>query len=249
MRYEGGGFRALWCVFLISALSFLFSACESTQQKSERLGRAGKGTSLAAKGLVVSRQSTDVKVIETDALQDSNGTAAVVALRNTSKRALAEVPIAIDVRDAGGKSLFRNDAPGLEPTLVKAPLLRPGERFLWVNDQVSASTKPHSLKVKVGETATPSPAHVPRIELTAPRLEHDSVSGSEAIGMVANHSRVEQRKLVVFAVARRAGKVVAAGRAQINRLQPGKRARFHVFFIGNPSGARITVAAPPTELH
>ena len=89
---------------------------------------------------------------------------------------------------------------------------------------------------------------MPRITLSRPRLEQDPVSGVSAVGFAANRSRVEQRKLVIFAVARKGGRVVAAGRAQVNRLKPGKRARYTIFFIGNPRGARISVAAPPTRL-
>jgi len=50
---------------------------------------------------------------------------------------------------------------------------------------------------------------------------------------------------VVFAVARRGGRVVAAGRGQIPRLKPGKRVRYQAFFIGNAHGAHVAVSAPP----
>jgi hypothetical protein len=49
-------------------------------------------------------------------------------------------------------------------------------------------------------------------------------------------------------VARRGPKVVAAGRSAIQRLRVGKKGFYHVFFIGNPDGARLSVAAPPTVL-
>ncbi len=104
------------------------------------------------------------------------------------------------------------------------------------------------MKAKVGEGERRSTPRVPRITVTRPRLEQDPVSGVAAVGFAANRSKVEQRKLVVFAVARKGGRVVAAGRAQINRLKPGKRARYTIFFIGNPRGARISVEAPPTSL-
>jgi hypothetical protein len=240
--------RAPFGLFLIPVFWLLFSSCESTQQKSERLAREGKGANLRARGLVVTRRNKDVEVLATSTLQDSNGTAAVVALRNTSRRPLADVPVAIDVRGAGGKSLYRNDSAGIEPTLTKVPLLRPGESFLWVNDQVSAAARPRSVKAKVGEAAAPAPSRLPRIDVTRPRIERDPASGLEAVGFVANRSRIDQRKLVVFAVARRGRKLVAAGRAQISRLKPRKRAHYHVFFIGDPSRARITVAVPPTVL-
>ena len=115
------------------------AGCESTQDKSKRL--AGSGAVLSDKGLVVRRQSSDVKVLSTDVLQDENGAAAVVEMRNTSKQALVQAPVSIDVRGAGGKSLFRNDQPGLETALTHAPLLEPDERFFWVNDQVDPSSE------------------------------------------------------------------------------------------------------------
>jgi hypothetical protein len=198
---------------------------------------------------VVSRQSKDVKVLSTDAVQDENGTAAVVRVRNTSKSALAQVPVTVDVRGArASRSLFRNDDAGLEPSLVRVPLLRPGEEFEWVNDQIAVAEKPGSVKAKVGEAKSVA-SDIPRVTVTRPRLEQDPVSGVAAVGFAANRSKVEQRKLVIFAVARKGGRVVAAGRAQINRVKPRKRARYTIFFIGNPRGARISLEAPPTTLN
>ena len=69
---------------------------------------------LSEKGLVVRSKSTDVEGAVDGVLQDANGAAAVVEMRNTSERALVQAPVAIDVRGAGGKSLFPNDQPGLE---------------------------------------------------------------------------------------------------------------------------------------
>ena len=235
-----------WPLALCACL--LLAGCESTQDKSARLERQGAGALEQEKGVVVSRQSRDVKILSTDVIQDENGTAAVVRIRNTGRSALAQVPVSIDVRGAGaGRSLFRNDDAGLEPTLVRVPLLRAGEEFEWVNDQVAVAGKPGEVRAKVGN-ARQVHRGLPRVTVTRPRLEQDPVSGAAAVGFVANRSKVEQRKLVVFAVARKRGRVVAAGRAQINRLKPGKRGRYTVFFIGNPRGARISLEAPPTSL-
>jgi hypothetical protein len=244
---SAGGRRRTALLTLAATLALALPACESTQDKSARLEREGGGAALREKGVVVTRQNGDVKVVATDVIQDENGTAAVVRLRNESGRALAQVPITIDVRGAGDKRLFRNDDPGLEPTLVKAPLLGARREFTWVNDQVAAAARPRSLEAKVGEAQAVGKG-VPKITVTRPRLEQDPVSGVSAVGFAANRSRVEQRKLVIFAVARKGNRVVAAGRGQINRLKAGRRARYTVFFIGNPRGARISVAAPPTRL-
>ena len=84
--------------------------------------------------------------------------------------------------------------------------------------------------------------------MQAPHLENDPTSGISAVGRVTNRSSILQRKLVLYCVARRGARIVAAGRGGIDRLKPGKSARYTIFFIGNPKGARLTVAAPPTTL-
>ena len=133
------------------------SPLESTQDKSERLEREGAGA-LEQEKVVVSKQSRDVKVLSTEVVQDENGTAAVVRIRNTGKTALAQIPVSIDVRGSGaGKSLFRNDDPGLEPSLVRVRCSARQE-FEWVNDQIAAAEKPSAVKAKVGgEVRAPTP--------------------------------------------------------------------------------------------
>jgi hypothetical protein len=223
------------------------AGCESTQEKSKRLAQRG-GAGFATKGLTVRKQSSDVRVLSTKALYDENGAAAVVAMRNVSRKPLAQVPVSIDVEGARGTSLFRNNQPGLEAALTRAPLLAPGRKFFWVNDQVVAASRPRSVEAKVGDAKPIDARRIPKITLTRPRLEDDPVSGVAAVGFAANRSKVEQRKLVIFAVATKGGTVVAAGRGQIRSVKPGKRARYQIFFIGNPRGATIDVAAPPTVL-
>jgi hypothetical protein len=67
-----------------------------------------------------------------------------------------------------------------------------------------------------------------------------------AVGKITNHSPILQRKLVLYCIATRGGRIVAAGRGGIERLRPNKPTRYTVFFIGNPKGAQLIVAAPPT---
>jgi hypothetical protein len=81
-----------------------------------------------------------------------------------------------------------------------------------------------------------------------PSISVDPVSGVEATGTVENVSRVEQRALILYAVARKGKRVVAAGRGEVARLKVGRKASYHIFFIGNPRGGHVTVTAPPTVL-
>jgi hypothetical protein len=119
--------------------------------------------------------------------------------------------------------------------------------FTWVNDQVLATGKPARVKALIGSAAT-APSSLPTIRLSDLQVTDDPVSGLAATGHVLNDSKIDQQQLVLFAVARRDGKIVAAGRAIVNRLAAGKSAVFHAYFIGNPKGARISVSAPPSVM-
>jgi hypothetical protein len=235
-----------WAPLLVLVgAALLLAACESTQDRSARLAEEAEGLE-EQRGLVITKRSKVVEVGRRAVLNDENGTAVVVELRNTSKRRLAKVPVAIDVRN-GRRSVFKNDDPGLEPSLVGVPILRPGQRFLWVHDQVLATGKGKAVRAKVGVERGKAPRRIPEIRVTPPRLEVDPTSGTLAVGRITNRSRVLQRNIVVHAVARKAGRIVAAGRGAVERLKPGASAAYQVFFIGDPRGARITLAAPPTR--
>jgi hypothetical protein len=68
-------------------------------------------------------------------------------------------------------------------------------------------------------------------------------------GTVSDKSKLEQSHLILFAVARQGGRIVAAGRGQIKALKNGaKPAPYVIYFIGNPVGADVTIQAPPTVL-
>ncbi len=221
--------------------------CESTQDRSARLERDAAKVGKVS-GLKVTRRSREIRVGATAVLSDANGSAAVVELRNTSRRTLAAVPVAITVRDRKRRLVYANDAPGLDDALVRAPLLEAGKRLLWVNDQVTGAARPSSLRARVGADARRTSGSPPRLQIRGARLERDDTSGVAAVGRVVNRSKVEQRRLVVFGVVRRGRRIVAAGRAVVPRVRPGKAARFNLFFIGNPRGGQLSLAAPPTVI-
>ena len=238
---------ALYTATLAVAAVALLGGCQSTQEKSAAVEEEG-GKSFEARGLTVKKVSKDVKVLSSTVLADENGVAAVGVLKNTSKAPLVKVPVAIDVRGKGKKSLFKNDDPGIEPSLASVSLFQPGETIYWTNDQVFATGEPRSVKVRPGQVPKDAPRDLPKIEVKPAKLVQDPVSGVAAEGKVVNKSDLVQKKLVVFGVARKGNKIVAAGRSQIEKLNPGKSAVYQIFFIGNPKGATIELAAPPTTL-
>jgi hypothetical protein len=230
---------------LLLALPLLLAGCQTTQATSARLAKQGKQV-FKETGVKVTRASHDVRVLDTAILHDANGAAAVVTLRNDTARAVLGAPVAIVVKGKGGAAVFRNDAPGLETALTHVASLAPRQRLDWVNDQVTASATPAAVAATVG--AGHAGGKLPVVAVGRPRIEIDPTNGVTAVGTVTDRSKIAQTNLVVYCVARKSGKVVAAGRSLIPLLKPGKPASYHVFFIGDPRGAALTVAAPPTVL-
>jgi hypothetical protein len=125
------------------------------------------------------------------------------------------------------------------------PLLGAHATTSWIDDQVQATGALLSTKAKVGEGEAITGA-VPTLVVEGAHLANSETNGPEAEGSVVNHSAVAQRELVVYAIARRAGRTVAAGRAVLPQAEPGSSTRFQLFFIGDPRGAQLEVSAPPT---
>ena len=225
------------------------TGCSSTRAQAAKF-TAGGDRAFAARGLRVGAANRDVQVLERSVISDANGTAAVVVLKDRGARALADVPVALAVKDARGTVLWRNDAPGLEPGLTHVALLSPGQTVTWVNDQVLIDGgRPAALGAKAG-AGDPAPPTAARLDIVVQdaRLEGDPASGVTAVASAVNRSSVDQRDLVIAAVARRGGKLVAAGRAIVPQLRANGRERFQVFFIGDPRDAELSFDAQPSTL-
>jgi len=237
---------ALLCA---AAGGLVLTACQSTQDKAEEVQARAAELIASQKPLTIPKPNREVKVLETTILNDENGSAVVVEVQNTTRRTLAGIPILIDVRDAGGRRIFKNDAYGTEYALNHIPVLRPGETAYWVNDQVLTGSRPKSARVTIGEPELEAPAKLPEIALSDPRL-HKDPSGVEAEGSATNRSEIDQKDLVLFAVANRGGEVVAAGRGRFKNLRANaaRPLRYNIFFIGDPSGAELEITAPPSVL-
>jgi hypothetical protein len=221
------------------------SACESTQDKSARLAKEGKGL-INVKGVTVTRLNPFVRVVQAAVVQDANGVAAVVRLRNIGRRGEVAVPVAITVLDAAGRKLYANDVPGLDPSLTSLPVLEPGTEALWVDNQIAVTGRAKRLMVRVGSAKHAAPARVPRLNVSGVAAGSDT-DGAFVRGTLVNASAVEQRRVAVACVARRGSRVVGAGRGIVDRLSPNKPTPFTAYVIGQ-SGVTTTCAATPTVL-
>lgn len=223
------------------------SACQSTQSRSGELEEASAGVLLEEEGVTVTKEDPNIEVVATTLLSEAEGHAVVVELHNDSGQDLVDVPIAVDVLDAKGRSVYTNDAPGLEQALVAVPFIPARGDAVWVNDQVLAAGKPVSAKVKVGVGGTPFSGEHPEIEVSEPKLEGDPTSGIVADGDVVNRTGEDQNRFLLYGVARQGGKVVAAGRGAIEHLKPEtKKVPYNIYFIGDPRGADLSLYEFPT---
>jgi hypothetical protein len=231
---------------MLAALAL--AGCETTAETSARLERAAKRATVVQSGLLITHPSADVKVLETAVLRGSEGAAALVVLHNLSSRAQRHVPIAITVKNASGRTLFQNNAPGLEPALVSVASLPAHGEVAWVDDQLPATGTPSAASAVLGQAPTPAGA-LPQIDVRGAHLIEDPSRGIGTSAKVSNRSRVTQRSLVVFALARRGGRIVAAGRALVPELAARSSTQFQIFFVGDPRGAQLHFSAPATTFH
>jgi hypothetical protein len=237
--------REFWPLAL-AGVALVATGCESTQDKSAKIA-AELGPVAQEKGLTIARKSKDVRVLDTTLLSDANGSAVVVEVRNDSGEDLVEVPILIDVVDAKGRSVYKNDIPGIEPALAAIPFIAAGEEVAWVHDQVLATGKPASVKVEVGASDATFSGKRPQVSVSEPKLEGDPYTGVAAGGEALNQSDADLDRLLLYGIAREGARIVAAGRGAIEPFKAnGKKAPYNIYFIGDPRGADVTITQFPT---
>jgi hypothetical protein len=236
----------------LAIAALVLSGCANNIERSAKLEKIKRQERLehpqaTLKGVVVTHENPQVKVVGAAVVHGEGGVAAVVTLRNESSKTLHDAPIAITVNDAKGTVLYQNNAPGLDPTLVSVPLLKPHTATVWVDDQIQATGVPATASARVGEAPVTS-GQLPQVSVGGVHAAEEDGNGASVEGTVDNSSKVAQQQLVVYVVARRGGEIVAAGRAVLPEVAAGQRSTFQVFFIGSPRGAKLEASAPPTTL-
>jgi hypothetical protein len=245
--------RALPSLAVLGVASVALTGClgvETTPEKSAK--KAAKASKVIAnqKGVTVGKANASIEVEESVVLQDPNGVAAVVRVKNTGATQ-AQLPVGITVTDAKGKKLYANDVPGLDPSLTSLPVVAAGQELDWVNNQITVAGKAAKVAAVVGTAKGKVAGPLPKITLEDIHAGKDE-DGAFAQGTIKNESSIPQKRIVITCVARDGGEVIAAGRAIIDLLAPAatlkKPTTFNVFFIGDPKQAKLDCAAPPTVL-
>jgi hypothetical protein len=240
----------------VALAALALAGCESSQEKNAKLEKGAKRIEAAAiaKGAAAERArrithpSAKVAVTGVTLLHATEGLATVVTLHNKSATALREVPVKVTVSDAAGHQLYTNATPGQSAPLVSVAYIPAHGTLHWIDDQIPPQSGATRASALAGE-APAAGGRAPVLSVQGAHAIEDPSSGAGAEGQVVNHSAVTQRELVVYAVAERAGKIVAAGRAVLPQAAAEASARFQLFFIGEPHGAHLVVTAPPSTLH
>lgn len=239
--------RAAAAFGVVGALLAL-GGCTTTQDRSAALAKDASEAA-EAKKFKVGKTNGEVEAASVTRLQGEGAAAIVVRVKNPTNATQVTVPIGLDLYDKAKASLYTNRVDGLEPALNNLAVVPPGESW-WVNNQVPAD-KPARTRVRIGTSKVATvPPKLPEIEVSEDLEIGEDVGVITGSGTVSNRSAVDQVRLTIYAVAFKGGKVVAAGRAVIDRLPANtkKPAKFNVYFTGDPRGAKLRVFAPPSTL-
>jgi hypothetical protein len=231
----------------------VLAGCESSQERSAQLEKVARlraahapRSSAQRLALAVARPSSKIRITSTVLVHSDEGAAAVVSLLNTSSTVLREIPIAITIKSASGATLYTNEAPGLASTLVSLPALGARATGIWIDDQVPASDASGTVSARVGEGDATREA-APPLAVVGARPGESGSGGSEAEGSLVNHSPTNLGEVVVYAVARRAGAIVAAGLAVVPRVPARSSTHFSLTFIGDTAAAQAQYTPLPVR--
>lgn len=223
----------------------------TTQDEAARLQLNSARIRASELETIVRAPGDAVRVTRLSVLRAAGATTFVVTVRNPHAASVADLPISVGVRLPHGRRLYLNDRSASEFSYFNAhlPIIAAGGELTWVY------TAPRKLPangrhpfVLVGDR--PSPAV--RLPRTAPviraRVTAAPGTGHPATLAVSVHNTTDipQYQLQVYAVARRAGRLLAAGAVTVPHLGSNRTEAVSLPVEGRPTGARVDVVALPT---
>jgi hypothetical protein len=131
------------------------AACESTQQESAKIGREGDQLVAGQGSLKLGAVNHGVRVSDVTLLSSAGRTAVAAKLTGTATRPQLDLPVLVQITGAHGKVSYSNETGGLEASLQRMALLRPGQGAWWVDDQVLTSQSATGVKLRVGTGSAP----------------------------------------------------------------------------------------------
>jgi hypothetical protein len=180
--------------------------------------------------------------VRTSVVSGKDGSAIVVVLRNRGDAPVNDLPIEVGRR--GGDPLNAN--PNVPYFQSHAPAIAPGAEATWVyvtNEKVGSG--PVYARIGTPTAIAPKAGDVPKLEVSDAGA-HSDKGGSRVVAEVANGTGIPQYGIDVYAVARKGGRYVAAGRASLTHLGVDQKAELTLSLIGDAKGSEIQIYAPPT---
>ena len=238
--------RVIALILSLALGTALLSGCESTFDKAARARKAaGKVAQVDAMNMT-QMQGVTAKVLAIIPSADGMTAAVVVQVDAANKgQSVIWAPIEVKLLDAAGKDVGTNNIPGALPILVHLPSVEGGASALYVNDQILLSGTPASATVIVGGAYTPGPG-LGLLKTSPVKVVPDPDLGTSWTTTVTNNTAVRQESIVVQAVVKNGDKIVGAGTANIDGLEPGATADVTGYFIGSDKGD-VSVTAPASN--
>jgi len=238
--------RAAAALAAAGAIAVGASGCETTQELSARIGKKLGHQSAIAGTTSLGAVSRDVRIDRRVLLSAAGESAVALELTNTSAQAQVDLPVLIDVLDAKGTTVYRNNTRGIETSIQQLALLAPHATAWWVDNEVLASTG-RTVTGQLGASTQAAPTAPPRITTTGVSAS-DSVPGPHVSATVRNRSTIAQSEVPVYAVALKGARVLGAGRGVVPSLAAGASAQVQIPIVGTVSGATIALTVAPTDL-
>jgi hypothetical protein len=228
----------------------LLFGCGTTQQEAARLRLNSARLRAAEVRVDVRRANPAIKVESVTVLPGRDGAAVAVRVRNLTASPTSDLPITVRA-DVPRGSVTLNGASGLDYFDTHLPAIAAHHELVWV------LVTDRRIKPGAGVSATVGmrPASVPVPRLTAlPRLDVIAAPGRQG-GVrvtVRNPTSVPQYQLRVYGLARRAGRIVAAGQASLDHLGTHATETLSLTLLGRSTGAnpgggeQLSFEVPPT---
>ena len=228
-------------------LGLALAGCDTTQDKAARLKvRSTRELAGREPARPIRRRDRDVRVLDASIVRGQGKAAIAVTLRNVGSAPVNDLPLAVGVRMADGEHLDLTSGEKVAYFQAHAPALAPGERTTWVftsHDDLGGADSAFA-EVGVARDAPTTASSVPALAVSSVGAAKKDPGKVEAT--VANTTGVVQYDVAVYGWALRHGRYVAAGRTDVEELDPDESTTVAISMTGKAKGASLHVAAPPT---
>lgn len=242
------GLPAALCAAALGA-AILAGGCRST---ADRARAAQAEVEQVAAAATVQIEETQVVDTHVEAVIPGGEGSVAVVVRFTSHdpaRAFVWAPIDVRLVDRSGAIVAQTNVAGADPALIHVPSIGPGEEGWYVNDQLyppDPGAVDHA-EVTLGGTPVALSAPLGRLTVTGARLVQGDF-GPGFTATVRNTTGIRQEQVVVQAVVRRRGAIVAAGTAVVpGGLDAGEEATVEGFVQAPGVGGELEVLAPASN--